>query len=397
MEKNNINETGTKVDLEQKYENYIIKSIKYLQKYKDVKIIGKILYYLQKPVLYYICTVFCNTDINPFDIDIIFSFEFINFEIPYISITNDFIEPSLNDNRNYYKCLSKKYDYIFSLENLEEHIKIMDNIIIGIKNFLQCLNESLAINSFIFFGEYEYEHIYQINDFLAKKKKFNFFRINEILNNKREERYIIVSKLYFLIFKPLDNDFALAKIIFYQKLKDIKVYFDKNINNDTYILKLSATKYGKDIEFEMIERNINKEKEIHLMLNENNEENAIKILEFSKLIKACTSLSNIIDFNKYDLILDEYKILFNNNKSNFTIKDETSKKINEYAKCLEYYEKLLDLYNKLNSKSKIERINIIISNIIYLCSELLNYPKQGKENENMYLSKIRKYIEFQNK
>ena len=116
------------------------------------------------------------------------------------------------------RCLSKKYDYIFSLDQLDEHINNMESIIQGLENFLTCLNESIAINTFIFFGQYEFEHIYQINDFLINKNCFNFFRINELINKKKEEKYIIITKLYFLIFKPLENDYALAKIIFYQKL-----------------------------------------------------------------------------------------------------------------------------------------------------------------------------------
>ena len=45
-----------------------------MKKFKDIKLSGKILHYLEKPTLYYYCTVLSNKKSNPFDLDIIFSF-----------------------------------------------------------------------------------------------------------------------------------------------------------------------------------------------------------------------------------------------------------------------------------------------------------------------------------
>ena len=89
-------------------------------------------------------------------------------------------------------------------------------MIIGINNFLTFLNDSLKIKLFIFFGEYEYRYIYQINGFLQNKNYLNFYRINEIINNNEEERNIIFTKLYFLLFKPLKKDKTQIKLLFHQ-------------------------------------------------------------------------------------------------------------------------------------------------------------------------------------
>ena len=391
MEKNKINESNSK--LEQEYENYINKSIETFHKYNEyIKLTGKILHYLSKPVLYYNCLVYSNTKINPFDFNIIFNFEFIDKEIPYISIiSNCFLEPNLNDNRNYYRCLSKKYKYYFSWDNLIEHEKIMENIIIyGIENFLTFVNESLAVNIFIFFGQYEYEHIYQINDFLKNEIQFYFFRINDLL--EKDEKYIIITELYFILFKPIETDKSLTKILFYQKLKDIDLnqIFIINDNKSNIILKLKETKYGKDISFEIIDRKRkNKLDEIKLVLNENIIDKNKEFFEQINLI----NMDNIIDFTKYDFVINKYKILFNDIKNNFKIKEKSEKKIKEYIKCVEFYEKLLELYDKL--KIKKERVDKIIDNIIYLCSELVNYTNCEGEDSNKYLIKIRKYIEIQ--
>ena len=53
---------------------------------------------------------------------------------------------------------------------------------------------------------------------------------------------------------------------------------------------------------------------------------------------------------------------------------------------------MVALYEKLNNKNNDKRMYKLISNIIYICSEIVNYAdtKDGKENE--YLIKIRKYI-----
>ena len=238
MEKNKINEITENPENEKTYEEHIIKTINKLKENKNIKISGKILHYLETPILYYYCTSISNTNSNPFDIDIEFTFEFIDKETPYVAILTDFIEPSLRDNRNFFRCLTSDHKYKFNLNNLTQQEKILESMINGIENFLTYLNESIAINTFIFFGEYEYEHIYQINDFLQNNNILNFYRINEIINNnKNEERYIIITSLYFLIFEPLEEDKALAKLINSIKLKDLNLTFDKNVNIKIIIIK----------------------------------------------------------------------------------------------------------------------------------------------------------------
>ena len=94
--------------------------------------------------------------------NILFCVEFINGEIPYVTILTDFIEPSLNDNRNYFRCLTKERNYIFSLNKYSEIRNILEIIIRGIKNFLKYVREIIEINYFVYLGEYELRHIYHI-------------------------------------------------------------------------------------------------------------------------------------------------------------------------------------------------------------------------------------------
>ena len=397
MEKNNINEVTS--TLEDKCNKFIDSIITKFKKYKYIKLFGKILHYLDKPILYYNCTVLTNTKSNPFDIDIDFSFEFIDGEIPYVSILTDFIEPTFNDNRNYFRCLTKDYKYYFSLDDLPKSEIIFETMIEGIENFLTYINESIAINSFIFFGEYEYNHIYQINDFL-QNGNYNFYRINEIKKNKYEERYILFTELYFLLFSPTPGDKALVKLLFFQKLKDINLFFDKNDQNNSLILKLNYKKFKYDIEFIMIDRKRKDNlEELSLVEDEHNNTNndKEKKYDYSMIIKEWFTYADIIKFNQYDLVLNKYKIFFRDNKKNIKIKKTNPEKIKEYNNYIKFNENLISLYQKINSNGNKERIHKLVSNIIYICSELVNFGDSDNGNNNEYILKIRKYISLNKK
>lgn len=395
MEKNKINETILFSD--DKYNEFISKTIAKLKKNKDIKISGKILYYLDKPVLYYYCIVFSNTKSNPFDIDIAFSFEFIDGEIPYVRILTDFIDPTLNDNRNYFRCLLEEHTYKFMLNNLSKCENILLTMVEGIENFLTYINESLAINSFVFFGEYESGHIYQINDFLQGSNYLNFYRINEIKNNKYEEKYIIFTKLYFLLFSPTPNDKALVKLLFCQKLKELNLFFDKNENNNSIILSLKNKKKNINLEFTIIDRNRKENfKDLNLVSEEDNNiiNDKDKKSDFSIVIKEWFSYLDKIDFKTFDIVLHKYKIFFKDNKRELKFHEKNENKLKEYNNYILFNEKLISLYQTINSNGNNARIHKLVSNIIYICSELVDYgePYNGKENE--YLVKIRKYIKL---
>ena len=394
METNKINEN---IEIqEEKYDAYIIKIVNELKNNEDIKLQGKILHYLEKPVFYYNYTLLSTSKKNPFKIDILFSFEFIEGEIPYATILTDFVEPTLNDNRNYYYCLSKDYKYKFDLNDLDRHVIILKSMIQGIEDFLTYLNESIAINAFIYFGGYEYDHIYQINDFLQSGNYFELYRIYEIINNTYEERYIIFTQLYFLYFAPMEDNKALVQLLYYQKLKDMNLMFDKNEKNKSLILRLSKTKYNKDIEFILIKRS--QQDESSSMINSEDELNEKEEKsEYSILMKEWFSYMDNIDFKKYVIVLKKYKTLFMDDKGKKMVENKKIKTIEEYNKNIEFNEKVIALYEKKNNKSYYKRMHKLISNIIYICSELVSYADTQNGKENEYCTKIRKYISYSKK
>ena len=366
------------------YQTYLLKTLDDFKDNKYISIKGKLLHYSSLPTLYYYIKVYKKTNINPFDKEILFCFEFIDNEIPYVTILTDFIEPTLNDNRNYYRCLTKKHNYKFYLDKKNDSRNVLKSMINGIKNFLNFLKESIKINYFVYFGEYEFKHIYQINDFLSSKNN-RFYRINVIKNNLQIEAYIIITKLYFMICQPLANDRSLMKLIFIIELNEINFNYDKNDENHSLILDLTNTKFKGNLEFILIDRKHIVSKENKLFDKEKNDIN----YEYSGLIKEWFTLQNdnIILFKKYIGILNNYRIIFDEYRDKLDIIIGKYKNIGDYEKLIDFYEKILNYYETKQTKKNEdnERIHEIISNIIYICSELINHDRNNPKKNKRFL------------
>ena len=432
MDNKNIIKESQILDSESLYQDYINETIEFLKKYTDIKLFSKILHYLDKPTFYYYCTVTKNTKANPFKEDIEFSFEFIDGEIPYVTILSEFSEHLMNDNRNYYRCLTKEHNFIFHLDKFNEQKQILESMVQGIDNFLTFVNESFSINTFVYFGEYEFNHIYQINDFFQNKTYLNFYRINEIINDKQEEKYIFFTKLYFLLFEPLKEDKALIKLELCEKLKDLNISFDKNDIKDSLIVEMSSLRFNEEtIEFFLINRkrtpkekkeikeikeikednnkeknSINNSNNIEDSKNINENQNIIKLKKdnnmnqikenertnYSILIKEWFIYIDMNDFKKYDLILEDYRMIFSGFRGNLDVKEGENDKIDKYNKYIEFYEKRVSYYENKKDKNNNNRIHQLIGELIYLCSELINYAQNKRWEKNEYLLKVKKYI-----
>ena len=380
---------------EEIYRQFILKTLNDFKDNKDINITGKLLYYSSEPTLYYLVKVHKKTNINPFEQEILFSIEFINGETPYVSILSDCFEPTMNDNRNYFRCLTKEHKYIFYFNEYSISRIILKFMIAGIQNFLRVVKESIEIKHFIYFGEYEFRHVYQINDFLKNKNKF--YRIIEIDDNNREnELFIIFTKLYFMIFEPLEDDKNLVKLIFLKELNEIDFNYNKNEDNHSLILNLSETDYKKNLEFVLIDR-----KHILLKTRKNfefdNEKND-KEYDYSNLIKEWFTYqnNNILLFKNYKSIIKDYRMIFNEYREHMNLLElVTGKNLNfdECDKLIDFYEQLLEYYESQNNINKgnnnKERQIKLVSNLMYLCSELINF---NKSQSDRYLVTMKKYM-----
>lgn len=354
---------------------------------KKIKIIGKILHYCQKKIVYFIVFVYKNTDINPFLIDIKFGIELIPDKVPYVRVMSDFTLPALYDNRNIYYCLTNRHEYRYNLRDLNKlNFILKDLVSYGISNFLYCIKENIQIKAFVFYGEYELGWTYNINDFLENDKILKFYRINQVLKNGDfEERYLILTQLYFLEFKPNEKDKTFATLILIKILKDIKFTYKESFNNKlnrkTLLLNLeniNNKKLNSSIELSLIDKN-----DI-----ENKKTEEIIIDEYYLFQEEIEKKQKEIDFEKFCIIIKNYKPLFNHRSDNLSSKD-----ISEYDKLIEYNEKLFKYYlEKKNDNQAKKRLEFFLVNINFFCSELMGIDDAKDKDTSIYLKKMKDYL-----
>ena len=198
--------------------------------YNDyLKINGKVLHSTNKLNLSFDILLYDDTEINPFEEEIKLNIEFIENERPYIQILSNFLRPTMYDIKNYYFCLSSKLKYIFKSTDLANCQLILEEIMSNIGYFINHIKDCESFKIFIYFGEYEINHIYHINDFLRNSQRIEFFRINQIKNDKFYDKllYIVCTEIYFILFEPIEDNKSLAKILFYKKLSDIEFNFEE--------------------------------------------------------------------------------------------------------------------------------------------------------------------------
>lgn len=370
--------------------NSFIKNIS--DKYKDniyFKIIAKELHYINNiTIIQFFCVINQSTEINPFNQEIFINFEFRENDVPYIQILNDFISPTLNDGRNIFFCLTNKHSYTFNKNNINEFLLVFNELIEGINNFLLCLKENMEINIFIFYGEYKIHRIYLINDFLLNKNKIKVFRIIHINGKNEEIKYIVITQLFFLIFKPLDNNMSLAELEDFYYLKDITFSFD-----------ISYKKNAKTFNLNLFHENINKKINLEFIFfesidkSENSDES--KYYEFKNIIYA---KQNEINFKRYQIIITNYKPIFlldakkiNSDKS---IPDKYM--YDDYKLYILYFEQLINYY-KENKEEKIkERVKKYVNYLNYCCTDFITFNNSNQDEIKYFQNKIVEYISDKN-
>lgn len=423
---NNANNiiTSPKNDPEENLDNFITKIIKtYTIKY-TLYIIGKRLHYLSSEgdVLYFLLDISAETDINPFDKKLLIDIQFIPNKKPYITFKKDFFIPSLCDNRNFFDCLYKK-DYIYD-KKFDTVEKIFDEIVHkGIKHFLFCIKDCIKFKNFIFFGDYDLKEFYNMNDFLERDNVL-LYRINQVNDSVIEERYMIITQLYLLIFTPKENDKSFAKLIFKEKLHDInfsqKIIYNKFIKKKVLRLSLQGINTPIDntyeIEFFFVNRNCpviiddlsedeeKKENSNNNTNNINNNNNIIteeqkeeKIFEEKchKLKEDLEKKQNEVNFRQYISIIRISKSLFHIQKKEVKILNNDinyQNQIIDNEKLFQFSEKAFFYYNNLkkDEKEKFQEIRefyLIAVNLIG--AELMAFYDKDKTNFNYYYDKIK--------
>ena len=381
-----------------------------------IYVTSKRLYYSSSKgdILYFLLEICPQSELNPFNETLLIDIELIQNKKPYVKIRKNFLAPSLYDNRNYFLCVTEKDEYTFDINKLNDLYLILKYIFeTGIKNFLFCLKESILFDTFIFYGDYELNEFYNINEFLENKKTIRLFRINQVYEKYTEEKYIILTELYLLVLNPKETDKSLAKLIFKEKLRDIninsKISFNKKIKRKT--LKLIIQEINTpinsiyEIEFYFIDRKCpvidnDSDEDENNNANNNNEENIEEkfFKENTHLLKQeIIKMQKIMNFSKYHSVIGRYQPLFG-----FKVKDkaklndiEFKNKIIDYEKLFQFCEKVYNYYKGLKDKEKEkykDRIEFYLVRINSLCAELMTFYDKEKANFQFYLDKIKFYL-----
>ena len=201
--------------------------------YIESKLIPTYRYIESDKYLYIIIRLIKNKEYNPYDnIDIYFSITLDDKfpeSLPQVKCLTNFSFPSLFDNSDLYKeIVSFKENKI-----KDEPFIILEEIILGLKPFLEKIKKNEDENNFYYYGEYVLNEIYDINNFFSSQKN-EFFRVNQIIKGNKFKKYIVLNDVYFLLFDPVPDVFNYAKLIFFcdiMLLDNIKEKQKENIIN----------------------------------------------------------------------------------------------------------------------------------------------------------------------
>ena len=401
---NKINENNIlkNEEIEDKFNSFISKiESKYNKKddsLNDIKIIGKVLYYMSDvTIIYFNYKMHKNSKDNLFDKDIMFGFEFIENKVPYVRALNNFVNPTLYDGRNLYYCLTNNTNYIFDVNNLDECIKIIDMLVVGIKNFIRSLRDNIDIKVFIYYGEYNINHVYLMNDFLMNSQILKFYRIYELSNNNKNEelKYILITQLFFLIFEPISENKSLGKLTQIYYLKDVKIIIENNSKNkneqkNDYFFKINKDSNESNlIKFILTKGGFDGKKR--------SKDDNINYNDYLELKKTLDEKKSEFNFGNYLLVINKSKNLCapkekrDSSKKKFISKN----RCNDYKKYIEYYEILYDYYKKKEKEENVkERLKEIFSNLTFFCVELLTFKDSDPKENFIYKSKLEKFSKY---
>ena len=180
--------------------------------------------------LYIIIRLIKDTEYNPYkDLDIYFSITLDDKfpeSLPIVKCISNFSFPNLYDNSDLYKSILQ-FQVSGAMKKKEEPFSILEEIILGLKPFLEKVKKNEEVNTFFYYGEYVIDEIYDINDFFGYQKN-EFFRVNQINKGNKSNKYIILNDVYFLLLDPVPDVFNYAKLIFFSDINSLdKIKMEK--------------------------------------------------------------------------------------------------------------------------------------------------------------------------
>lgn len=158
--------------------------------------------------------------------------------VPIVKCLTSFCSPTLFDNRNLlFSIISHNW---IKNKNLSENLY---EIITSLPKFVDRIIENTENRVLVYYGDYKIDSVYDVNDFILNNTEVNFFKVHQMLKNKKskdktfKDRYIILTDIYFLLFDPLPNSKNLGKLLFWGDIRQLSNL--KGISEDTMVLEWS--------------------------------------------------------------------------------------------------------------------------------------------------------------
>ena len=197
--------------------------------------------------LYIVLKFFKNTEYNPYtDKDLYFSITLDDKfpqSFPVVKSLSNFSFPSLYDNSDLYRNILL-FQIGDDLKKKEDGFTIVEDTILGLKPFLEKIKSNEEKQIFYYYGEYILDEIYDINNFFSSPI-IELFRANQIINEQKFKKYIILNDVYFLLFDPVPDVNNYAKLIFISDIMLLK-QVNQEKNEKKIIMEFRDYKYKKN-------------------------------------------------------------------------------------------------------------------------------------------------------
>ena len=186
-----------------------------------------------------------NTDLNPFNNDIFFTItlpEGYPHKHPIVNCISNFAVPTYYDNRN---LLYSIINHSWSYKHNQDHFTSIEEVVTKIPKLLEKILENNYNKRLVYYGEYNLNDIYEMNDFLVNNEH-EFYRVVHYTKKKQTQRYVVLTGICFLLFDPSPDTKNMGKMMYVGRLLNVKKKTYSQVKNEENKMMLEF-KEGEDV------------------------------------------------------------------------------------------------------------------------------------------------------
>ena len=197
-----------------------------------------------------------NTDLNPFNNDIFFTItlpEGYPHKHPIVNCISNFAVPTYYDNRNLlHSIINRSWSY----KHNQDHVTSIEEIVTKIPKLLEKILENNYNKILVYYGEYNLNDIYEMNDFLVNNDN-EFYRVVHH-TKKQTQRYVVLTGICFLLFDPSPDTKNMGKMLYVGRLLHLKKKIYSQVKNEEnkMVLEFKEGENVRKVEIAFENRNI---------------------------------------------------------------------------------------------------------------------------------------------